>query len=164
MNVTLSLDHRLAFVLLVALVLGAAIPLALAWARILPEERPPFETGSATGRPAQAEAPKGAPPRSRRDPIALGLLVFVTLCYLVRFPGFPWPATLAWLHSILPEPLADWALLGGKVTLIAATAAAVCFSALRPHPSRVALGVSAALVLLLWFLAPPLYAALLATS
>jgi hypothetical protein len=164
MNVTLSVDHRLAFVLLVALVLAAAIPLALAWARIIPEERPPFEIGAGSRRPPEAEAQKETPPSPRRDPVALSLLVFVTLCYIVRFPGFPWHVTLQWWHSILPGPLASWVILGGKILLVAATSAAVCYSAIRPHPSRVVLGVSAALVLLLWFLAPSLYAALLATS
>ena len=36
-------DQRAAFVALIVLVVGAGIPLAFAWARILPEDAPPFK-------------------------------------------------------------------------------------------------------------------------
>lgn len=159
-----AIGYRLAFLALAALTLAAAIPLAFAWARILPDEPPPFEVAPAPTRTWGSEPGQESVPRSKRDPIAIVLLVFVTLSYAVQFPGFPRQAALAWLHAIVSGPPEEYILLGVKTFLVAVTAAAVCYSIFRSHPSRVSLSVGAALVLLLWLLAPELYAALLATS
>ena len=42
------MDHRLAFAMLVALLIAAGTPLAFAWARLIPEDAAPFpiEPGS----------------------------------------------------------------------------------------------------------------------
>src|SRR5262245_10655694 len=79
-------DPRLALVLLAALILASALPLAIAWTRVLPEEAPPF---APAGRPFNtkpyAQTPKTAP----RSVFAAALLVLVTVSFAVQFPGVP---------------------------------------------------------------------------
>lgn len=158
------IGHRLAFLALAALILAAAIPLAFAWVRLLPDEPPPFEIEPASSRPSGPEPPPEASPNSKRDPLAIVLLLFVTASYLLQFPGFPHDAALRWLNTTLPRPFAIWIFFGADTLLVLVTGAAACYSTLSPHPSRVFLSAGAVLVLLLWLLAPLLSAALLGTS
>src|SRR5271168_3101922 len=82
-------DHRLALLALAALLVAAAIPLAFAWARILPEDLPPFEIEPPSYPTLEWEPPPEPPRDTKRDPIAIVLLVGVTIGYLLQFPGFP---------------------------------------------------------------------------
>jgi hypothetical protein len=153
--------YRLAFAALAVLLVGTAIPLAYAWARVLPEDAPPFkiEPGSF---PAVDLEPREAPAKNRRvDLLSLLLLLCVTAAYLIRFPGVPVAALLHWLHSIFPAAAANWIVLGGKIVLVVGTGLAACLATVRPGPMRVPLVTAASLVLTLWLLGPILQSALL---
>ena len=153
--------YRLAFAAHTALLVGAAIPLAFAWARALPEDAPPFkiEPGSF---PAIDLAPPDALARtSKADLLSLALLVCVTLTYLSRFPGLPLTPLLHWIHFAFPAAAATWIVLGGKTILVVGTGLAACLATVRPGPMRVPLVTAASLVLTLWLLGPILQSALL---
>ncbi len=154
------IDHRLAFLALSALLIAAAIPLAFAWARLLPEEPPPFpiEPGSF---PSIDHDPQKAAATPKRDIIAIALLVCITLAYLIRFPGFPNAVFIRWLDNSVSGPTEYWILFSARIFLIVATVAAAAYAAFRPNPLRIPLVAAAALVLILWFLSPFLRAALL---
>jgi len=153
--------YRFAFAAHAALLVGTAIPLAYAWARVLPEDAPPFkiEPGSF---PAMDLAPPDAPVRSRKaDLLSLVLLLCVTLTYLSRFPGVPLAPLLHWIHSTFPAAAANWIVGGGKIILVVGTGLAACLATVRPGPMRVPLVTAASLVLTLWLLGPILQSALL---
>src|SRR5260370_1424600 len=87
MSAAFPIDHRLALVAFAALLIAAAAPLASAWARLLPEEPPPFELPPA---PSSAEqTPSNRETRRKGDPFAIFLLLCVTLSFLLKFPAFP---------------------------------------------------------------------------
>jgi hypothetical protein len=157
----LLVDHRVAFFALITLYVATAIPLGYAWARVLPEERPPFEINT----PANPRVePKPSPERdsqSRRKLFAIGLLICVTIGYLLQFPGFPRDAAHGWaVHWA--GALAGWVIFGAEMCLIAATGFAACYAFLNPGPLRIPLTTAAALVLMLWLISPLLQIALLA--
>ena len=78
MFAVLVLDHRLAFLFLAVLNLGAAVPLALGWARVLPEEPLPFgNADDSFGRIRNIPSPDELRSK-RRDPFAIVLLLCVT--------------------------------------------------------------------------------------
>jgi len=161
MFAAIILDHRLAFVFLCALVVGAAVPLAMAWARVLPEDAPPLALKKDFPDGAKEEQP-GEEERSRnRDPFAIVLLVFVTLSYALRLPGFPVGAALHWLSTRLPEALPDWGLLAGRAFFVVTPGLAACYSAVQPNFLRIPLIAAGILVLLLWLLQPILFAAMI---
>ena len=90
MLVLVLIDHRWAFLLLAVLLMAAAIPLASAWARLLPEEPPPFPIEPGSFPTIDQQLPPETPSRRHRDLIiSFALLVCITLTYLIRFPGFP---------------------------------------------------------------------------
>jgi hypothetical protein len=157
----LLIDHRVAFLALAALLIAAAIPLAIAWARLLPEEPPPFpiEPGSFPNieqerRPEPSATPKG-------DLIlSVVLLICLTLAYAIRFPGFPKAALMHWLDGVVSGPTEYWLVLCARIFVIAAAVAAIAYAIRRPGPFRIPLASAAALVLILWFLAPLLNVAL----
>jgi len=153
--------YRLAFAAHTALLVGTAIPLAYAWARVLPEDAPPFkiEPGSF---PASDLAPPDPPVRARKaDLLSLVLLLCVTLTYLSRFPGVPLAPLLHWTHSAFPAAAANWIVWGGKIILVVGTGLSACLATVRPGPMRVPLVTAASLVLTLWLLGPILQSALL---
>ncbi len=152
------IDHRLALLALAALLIAAAAPLAYAWARLLPEEPPPFEV-AATGPPAQDLASNPTSP-AKKDLLAVFLLVCVTLSYILRFPGLPVAAVLQWLATLLPKDYFNWTVLGGRWFFAVVPGVAAAYSALRPNPMRVALIVGGLLVLALWLVSPMLRAAI----
>ncbi len=156
------LDHRLAFFALAALVVGAAIPLAFAWARILPEDRPPFEIEPPSYPTVELAPPEEPSSGSKRDWLAIALLVGVTIGYILQFPGFPRDATLRWLNSLFSGSAAGWIAFAANTLLIVSAAGAVGYAILNPGPLRFPLAAAAALVLILWFLAPLLRMALVA--
>src|SRR5262245_42138232 len=83
-----AMDHRLALLLYVLLLLAAAVPVAVAWLVLLPPEREPFASSH--------EKPSGI----KRDVFAVFLLVNITLSLLLRIPGID--------ADVLSVPLAKW--------------------------------------------------------
>jgi hypothetical protein len=161
----LLIDHRIALVSLAALLIAAAIPLAYAWATLLPDDPPPFpiEPGSF---PAIDQEPGPVEPSTpkREVIISVALLACVTLMYLIRFPGFPNAVFIRWLDAVLSAATAHWLFVFARVFLITAAGAAILYAVLRRSPVRIPLATAAALVLLLWFLAPLLRIAFLTPS
>lgn len=159
------IDHRWAFVLLAVLLIAAAIPLASAWARLLPEEPPPFPIEPGSFPVIDQQLPPETPSRRHRDLIiSFALLVCLTLTYLIRFPGFPSSALAGWLGTVVSGPTAYWTIFSARIFLIATAGAAIVYAAFRPGPLRIPMMSAAALVLALWFLAPLLKTALLSTQ
>jgi|ERR1700682_617010 len=158
MFATLWIDHRVALVAVAALLLSAAAPLAYAWARLLPEEPPPFEA------PAGAPAPEGLPSNwqspAKKDPFAVFLLGCVTLSYVLKFPGLPLATGLQWLSTLLPTDYLNCTVLGGRAFFVVVPGLGAAYSALRPNPVRIALIVGGLLVLALWLVSPMLRAAI----
>jgi hypothetical protein len=158
----LLMDHRLAFLALAALLIAAAIPLAFAWARLVPEEPSPFPIQPGSFPSIDQESlPRPHPRRERDLLVPVALLVCLTLAYLIRFPGFPTGVPLRWLEAVVSGPTEHWIIFFARIFLIAAACAALGYAALRPGPLRIPLAAASALVLMLWFLAPLLQVALL---
>jgi hypothetical protein len=158
----LLLDHRLAFLCLAALLLAAAVPLALAWALILPEDAPPFAIGGDSSRSAKKKSNDQEAQSKKHDPVAIALLACVTLSFVLQCPGFPREPALRWLAAMIPETQANWILLGGGAFFIVVPGLAACYSILRPNLLRRSLLAAGILVVLLWLLAPLLRTALVA--
>ncbi len=158
MFATVLIDHRLALLALAALLIAAATPLAYAWARLLPEEPLPFEV--ATVIPPAEELVSNRRNAAKRDPIAMLLLVCVTLSYILRFPGLPVAAALQWLSALLPADYFRWMVLGGRWFFVVVPGMAAAYSALRPNPMRFTLIAGGLLVLALWLVSPMLRAAI----
>jgi hypothetical protein len=156
----MGLDYRLAFVLLAALVVGAAIPLAFAWARILPEDAPPFQIEPGSFPFIEEEPVPEAPPKKKRQFAGVLLLTCVTICFAIQFPGFPREPVVQWLSGMLDTAAATRIVYGVDGVLLAGTLGAGIYAVLHRGPLRVPLSTSAGLVLLLWALAPFLRAAL----
>ena len=146
------LDHRLALVALTVFLLAAAAPLAYAWARLLPEEPPPFETAPAAA--PQKEAPSNGEARHERDPFAVFLLICVTLSYILRFPGLPLSAALQRISALMPQDYFNWLLLGGHAFFVVVPGLAAAYSAVRANPIRWQLLVGGILTLILWVAGP----------
>jgi hypothetical protein len=156
------IDHRLALFSLTLLVVGAAVPLTFAWARILPEDAPPLASGQSS-RPRGPEADNHLPEDFvSGDPFAVFLLVCVTLSYVLKFPSLPLGAALWWLATLIPEPSVSWIVSAARAFFLVTPGLAACYSAIRPNPVRVPLITASILVLLLWLLDVPLHAALVA--
>ncbi len=158
---TMALQPRFAFLVLAALIVGAAIPLAIGWAHLLPEEKPPFEIENPRRRTAApSESIYGNEPAARKvDLVAIVLLFLLTVSFAVQFPGIPrapalnslpdhWPAAQDWFEVLLPSLLM-------LVCLVA-----IVYGALRRSFLSTLLVVGGGLVLALWIAAPWLYRAL----
>ena len=156
MFATVLIDHRLALLVLAALLIAAAAPLAYAWTKLLPEEPPPFEVPPAEGLASNRER------AAKKDPFAVFLLGCVTLSYLLRFPGLPLAAGLQWLSTLLPPDYFTWAALGARWFSMVVPGVTVAYSALRPNPMRIALIAGGLLVLALWLASPVLRTAIAA--
>ncbi len=152
------IDHRLALLALAALLVSAAAPLAYAWARLLPEEPPPFEVPAAA--PAPEELESNQKTAVKKDPFAVFLLVCVTLSYVLRFPGLPVSTGLQWLSTLLPMDYFHWTVLGGRAFFVVVPGLAAAYSALRPNPVPIALIASGLLVMALWLVSPAFRAAI----
>jgi len=156
-----SLDHRLAFLFIALLFLGAAAPIAVAWATLLPQDPPPFDSNRGPLRKPE-ETSIYAPERfAPRDPFARFLLVCVTISFFLQFPGLPGETAIRWLSTLVPDSYLNWILLAGRAFFVVTPGLAAGYSVLRPNPVRVPLIVAGILVLLLWLLLPPLYSAFL---
>jgi hypothetical protein len=152
------IDHRLALVALAALLVAAGAPLAWGWAKLLPEEPPPFEVQSGA-LPIDAESAANGKP-ARRDPFAVFLLACATVSYLIKFPGLPVATGLHWLSTQLPADYFNWTVLAGRGFFLVVPGLAAAYSALRPNPIRIALILGGVLVLALWLASPFLLASL----
>jgi hypothetical protein len=152
------IDHRLALLALAALLIAAAAPVAYAWARLLPEEPPPFGV-PAVSPPAEDLAPNPKSP-AKKDFAAVFLLVCVTLSYVLRLPGLPLVAGLQWLSTLLPADCFNWTLRAGRWFFVVVPGVAAAYSVLRPNPMRIALIIGGLLVLALWLVSPMLRAAI----
>ena len=152
------IDHRLALLALAALLIAAAAPLAYAWAKLLPEEPPPFEARTSRLPPEDTASNPTSP--GKRDPFAVFLLICMTLSYVLRFPGLPLSAALQWLSAVLPPDYFSYAMLAGHWFFMVMPSVAVAYSALRSNPVRIALIAGGLLVLTLWLVSPMLRAAI----
>lgn len=164
MLAALVLDHRLAFLFLAALSLGTAVPLAFGWARILPEEPPPFATSDDTQRARRNEPPAKKPMNERRDPFAIVLLLCVTVSYVCQLPGVPSDMGFGSIPTMIPDSTGGWIEFAGVWFLVLIPGFAAAYAILRPNLLRVPLIAAGFLVLLLWLLGAPLRAALEAVS
>ena len=148
------LNPRLAFVLLSALLIGAAIPLAIAWAKLLPEEKPPFGSFQASETDQSAETNSAGLSDSTRDPFAVVLLIFVTLSFISQFPGVPYDFLLSRASAFTHEPWFQGALLFCRGFFIAIPVIAAAYSVFRRHAIRIPLIFAGILVPLLWLAVP----------
>jgi len=158
-----STHDRAAFVALVALIVGASIPLAYAWARVLPEDAPPFKIEPGSFPPAGMEPGDSPAKRRRADLVSLALLTCVTLTYLVRFPGVPVATMAQSIQSVSPGSNTAWLLFAAKDFLVIGTGLAACIGTVRPGPMRVPLVAAAAMALTMWLLVPILQSVLLSS-
>ena len=158
----LFLDHRLAFLILSALLISAAAPLAIAWARLLPDEKPPFSFPPPSPVKQSANTDTSAHKSAGRDSFAVTLLIFVTLNFLWQIPGAPREFLLARAASLIPEPWLQGVLLFCRGFFLAIPGVAAAYSVFRRHDLRIPLIVAGVLVPLLSFAAPWLRAAFLA--
>jgi hypothetical protein len=150
--------QRSAFLILCALVIGAGIPLAFAWARLIPEDAPPFkiEPGSY---PSVDFEPVAPTTRSKRDLLSASLLLCITLTYLVRFPGMPLATIVGLLATITSHSTVGALVVTARIVLLVGSGLAACIAATRPGRLRVPVIAAAGLTLLLWLLGPILQAA-----
>lgn len=156
------MDHRLAFVALVALLIGAGTPLAFAWARLLPEDAPPFPIEPGSFPIVDHEVPQFQPSRNKESWIATPLLLCLTIAFVFRVPGFPNEAVLAWVGKTIPAATTHWSVIAVQLIVALITVGAIVFGALRPGPLRIPFIAAGTMTLILWFTAPLLQAAMLA--
>jgi hypothetical protein len=158
MFAALLLAPQIAFLLLAGLVVGAAVPLAMGWARLLPEERPPFEIENPRRRsPSPAASIYSNEPEERRlDPGAIMLLVLLTVAFAAQFPGVPRMDALNSLPDHLPKA-EEWFEIALPCLLLLVCVIAILYGALRRSFLRVQLVVAGSVVLLLWVMGPWLY-------
>jgi len=156
---TSAAHQRAAFVVLAALLIAAGVPLAFAWARILPEDAPPFTIEPGTFPAVDCEPPT-SPKSKSRDLISVALLLCVTLTYLIRFPGMPISSFANWLASFTSANATSNVIIAAKIFLLIGSGLAACIAAVRPGPMRTPLIAAAGLALLLWLLGPILHAGL----
>src|SRR5882762_284366 len=113
MFAALVLDHRLAFLFLAALSLGTAVPLAFGWARIVPEEPPPFGTSEDSLRGRGDEPPAKKLMSERRDPFAIVLLLCVTVSFVCQLPGIPPNVGFGSIAMVIPDGTEGWIEFAG---------------------------------------------------
>lgn len=156
----LELDPRLAFLFLAALILGAAVPLAFGWARVFPEESPPFDIAEDSRRRAIHKPPADELPGERRDPLAIVFLICLTVSYACQIPGVLHKIGFGSIPAVIPQDAIGWTEFAAIWFLVLIPGFAVAYSFLRPHFLQVPLIAAGFLVPLLWLLAAPLRAAL----
>jgi hypothetical protein len=155
-------DPRLAFLALCVLLIGAATPLAMAWARLLPEECPPFRFHSPSTRKTPHPTFAQVPSNAARDYFALTLLVFVTLSFLWQIPGFPRNFVVSHAAAFVPEPWLQGLMLFSRGFLVAIPVIAAGYSIFRQNKIRIPLIAAGVIVPILWLVNPWLKAALVA--
>src|SRR5580704_588897 len=156
------MDHRLAFVALVALLIAAGTPLAFAWARLLPEDAPPFPIEPGSFPSVDHEIPQEDSSHKKDYWIAAPLLLCLTIAFAFRVPGFPGGTVIGRIGGMIPGLVAHWSAIAVHVIVSLVAVGVGVFGALRPGPLRIPLIASGALTLLLWFVGPLLQTAMLA--
>lgn len=131
------MDHRLALVLYVLLLLGAAAPVAAAWLLLLPPERDPFAS------------PHENPSGTARDAFAVFLLVNITLSLLLRIPGIDAQALAAPLAKWISPAWANHAVKLALIWFAFTGGLAAAYSLIRKNPLRWPLVFGGAFTLLL---------------
>jgi hypothetical protein len=163
MVAAMVLDPRLAFVFLCVLMVGAAVPLAIGWVRVLPEEQPPFASREVSSQGSKNEVSAEKAKTRKHDPFAVVLLAIVTFSYVLQFPGLRGDAVLHWFATRMPETWLSWMLLAGRAFFVVTPGLAACYSVVQPNSLRGPLISSGILVLLLWLLQPMLFVAMTAS-
>ncbi len=102
------LDSRLAFLFLAVLNLGAAVPLAFGWARVLPDEPPPFGNTEDSFRRTRNKLPADGLRSKRRDPLAFVLLICLTVSYACQIPGVPREMGFGSIPTVIPPNTTGW--------------------------------------------------------
>jgi hypothetical protein len=156
------MDHRLAFMALVVLLIGAGTPLAFAWTRLLPEDALPFPIEPGSFPSVDHEVPQERPNRKRDYWIAAPLVFCLTIAFVFRVPGFPSATVLAWVGGTIPGVSEHWSVIAIQVVVALIAVGTAVFGALRPGPLRIPLIFASATTLILWFLGPLLQTAMLA--
>ena len=146
--IAFAMDARLALVLFVLLMLGAAGSTVVGWLALLPAEREPFAV------PGEARIKKP------RDAFAIFLLVNLSLAVLLRLPGFNGTPLSFYLASIIPPDWADHALMIWFIWFGFISGLAAIYAAVRANPIRVPLIVGGVFTLVLWLAGPLLLAAI----
>jgi hypothetical protein len=164
MLAALLLDHRLALLFLAALHLGTAVPLAFGWVRLLPEEVPPFQIHRPPARRWSIYAHSSEDEENPRDPLAMALLVCVTVSYAVQLPGVPRSLALGSIPTVIPQDASAWSHFALIWFLVVVPGFSAAYSLLRPNFLRAPLIAAGTLVLLLWLLSALLRAALEAVT
>jgi len=149
MLAALVLDQRLALLFLAVLNLGAAASLALGWARVLPEEPPPFGNAEDSLRRTRTSPPLAALTSKRRDPFAILLLLCVTVSYACQLPGIPHGMGCGSIATVVAHPTGGWIEFAAIWFLVLIPGFASVYSLLRPNFLRVPLIVAGMLILLL---------------
>ena len=147
-----ALDHRLALILYVLLLLAAAAPIIIAWLRLLPPEREPFAV------------PGEKLNRDERDVFAIFLLVNITLSLLLRVPGVNTESLAPALTKWLAPDWANHVVMVGLIWFGFIGGLAAAYSLIRKNPLRWPLVTGGAFTLLLSFLSPFLVGAIRGTE
>ena len=145
------------------LLVAAGVPLAFGWARLLPEEPPPFPIEPGSFPFVDEEVPLSGK-ASWKPILAVILLGCLTLAYVIRFPGLPSARLVRWLGAMVSGSTEHWLFVSANVVVPVVIVAAGVYAAFRPGPLRIPLLAAAVLVLLLWFLVPMLQLAVLGGS
>lgn len=164
MFAALLLDPRLAFLILCTLLIAAAIPIAFAWACLLPEEPPPFRFNHSSKRGIFDDTSSREEQNPRRDPAAIALLLGITFSYAVQLPGLPKVLRFNTVPAIVPHDTLGWIEFALAWFFLAIPGLAAAYAILRPNFLRIPLLAAGVLVILLWLLSAPLRAALTAVS
>jgi hypothetical protein len=164
MFAALVLDYRLAFLFLAVLNLGAAVPLAFGWARVLPEEPPPFGNTGDSLRRAKNSLTVDELKSKRRDPIAIVLLICVTLSYACQLPGVPRGMGFGSIPTVIPHNTGSWMEFAAIWFLVLIPGFAAAYAFLRPNFLCAPLIAAGTLLLLIGLSGGPLRAALEAVS
>jgi hypothetical protein len=169
MFAALLLDPRLAFVVLCALILAAAAPLAIAWTRILPEEPPPFDIQKPELPLSQRKIsyridhiPRPFFPKRSRFSIVL--LAALSICFALQLPGIPRYLGFNSIPAATPLNSRGWFEFLLASFLLAIPGLAIAHSFFKPNQLSIPLIAAAVFLLLLWLLSTPLYTALTGVS
>ena len=130
------------FLLLSALLFGAAIPLAIAWARVIPPDEPD-----------ETPRPRG---------FAIVMLALVSLNYVAKLPLPVLEAVERGLLKPFPVAWVPWVILAGQGILIVMLAASAIYAVLRPGALSQPLLWASVLVAVVWLVSPFLLQAMLA--
>ena len=132
------------------MLIGAGTPLAFAWARLLPEDAPPFPIEPGSFPSVDHEAPQEEPNRKKDHFIAAPLLFCPNDRVYFSRSGISkrHRARVGWLEQFqeLPQP---GARLQFRCSIALIGIGAIVFGALRPGPLRIPLIAAGALTLVL---------------